>query len=122
MKQMIETLRAEEARLQNQLTAVRATLAAYEVPAMVTAAMNGAHVQRKPKRRAAQVKPRAKARKERVAITEAIRAEVIRLKTLPEQERPSIPKIAAKMGIAGTSVQRIWKEHRAALPVVTAAL
>ena len=109
---IVESLRVEETRLESQLSAVRATLAAYSVPAMVKEALNGAA--RRSARKVVKAKPEKKARKKRIARTPEMDAEVMRLSRLPENERPTIPEIARKMGIADTTVQRIRAEANAA--------
>lgn len=119
MKNMIETLQAEETRLQAQLAAVRATLTAYSVPTIVAGSLNG--VQKVKRSAPKKARPVKKQRKKRVEINEATRSEVIRRKLLPELERPTISQIARDLNIAETSVQRIWKEYRA-IPRSTAAV
>lgn len=118
----VERLREEELRLVACLAAIRATIETYSVPSMITEAMSGAQQRKtaraaKPARRSVEKKPR----KKRAEITEAVRSEVIRQKLLPEAERPSNPQIAKALGIADTSVQRIWKDYRAAQPVAASA-
>lgn len=104
MKDILSIFKAEEVQLAKMLEAVRASIAAYEAPA---AAVGEAVKVARAKQNRAQ-----KQRKKRAAITEGVRTEVIRLKSLPEAERPSIPKIAAKMNVSDTTVQRIWAEHQ----------
>lgn len=97
MKTLLQHAISERASLTKRLAALDQLIASYGEAETPAAPVNGAH-------------PRAaepKKRKERTPITATKIAEVLRLSALPEDERPTVPKIARQVGLSLTSVQRI---------------